>query len=115
MGRPISSSVKGIDIELTVDLLCDILEIHCMGLCLFKSKGCPSVDDFDVGRVVQRLCDLPMDIISSRPHTHALSITSRVFHHMISYIFIPKGRHKDEVSYKEAFFMNSILTGWKMN
>ena len=34
---------------------------------------------------------------------------------MISYIFIPKGRHLDDVSFLEAFLVDNILTERKIN
>ena len=34
---------------------------------------------------------------------------------MISYIFIPKGRHLDDVSFLEAFLADNILTERKIN
>ena len=34
---------------------------------------------------------------------------------MISYIFIPEGEHRDDVSFLEAFLIDSILTERKIN
>ncbi|RVW13252.1 hypothetical protein CK203_111561 [Vitis vinifera] len=45
-----------------------------------------------------------------KPSTHILTVTSRVLHHMIYSILLPRGGHRDEVSYLEAFIMDSILT-----
>ncbi|WJZ92552.1 hypothetical protein VitviT2T_011540 [Vitis vinifera] len=46
-----------------------------------------------------------------KPSTHSLTVTSRVLHHMICSILLPRGGHRDEVSYLEAFIVDSILTG----
>ena len=45
-----------------------------------------------------------------KPSTHSLAVSSRVLHHMICSILLPRGGHRDEVSYLEAFFVDSILT-----
>ena len=46
-----------------------------------------------------------------KPSAHNLTMTSRVLHHMICSILLPRGGHRDEVSYLEAFIVDSILTG----
>ncbi|RVW55830.1 hypothetical protein CK203_075785 [Vitis vinifera] len=46
-----------------------------------------------------------------KPSAHSLTVTSRVIHHMICSIFLPRGGHRDEVSYLEAFIVDSILIG----
>ena len=44
--------------------------------------------------------------------THSLMVINRVLHRMFcSIFFLPRGGHKDEVSYCEAFFIDSIMTG----
>ena len=40
---------------------------------------------------------------------------SRVLHHMICSILLPRGGHRDEVSYLEAFIVDSILTGRRIH
>ena len=42
--------------------------------------------------------------------THSLTVISRVLHHMICSIFLPRGGHRDEVSYYEGFLIDSIMT-----
>lgn len=88
-------------------MLCDILEILCGGLCLFETKGWPIVSSFNLGRAFKRMCNLPIDTVTSKLHAHALSIISRVHHHMIKHIFLPKGGHRDKVSYYVAFSIDS--------
>ena len=46
-----------------------------------------------------------------KPSTHSLTMISRVLHYMICFILLPRGEHRDKVSYFEAFLMDSILTG----
>ena len=50
-----------------------------------------------------------------KPTTHSLTVTSRVLHHMICSILLPHGGHQDEVSYLEAFIVDSILTGRRIH
>ena len=50
-----------------------------------------------------------------KPSTHSLTIISRVLHHMTGSIFLPRGEHRDEVSYYEAFFIDSILIGRRIH
>ena len=45
-----------------------------------------------------------------KPSAHILTVTSRVLHHIIYSILLPRGGHRDEVSYLEAFIVDSILT-----
>ena len=44
-----------------------------------------------------------------KPSAHSLAVSSRVLHHMICFILLPRGGHRDEVSYLEAFLIYSIL------
>ncbi|KAL6333886.1 hypothetical protein AAG906_039296 [Vitis piasezkii] len=46
-----------------------------------------------------------------KPSAHSLMVTSQVLHHMICSILLPRGGHRDDVSYLEAFIVDSILTG----
>ena len=46
-----------------------------------------------------------------KPSTHSLTLINRVLHHMICSILLPRGGHRDEVSYLDVFLLNSILMG----
>ncbi|KAJ9691570.1 hypothetical protein PVL29_013682 [Vitis rotundifolia] len=50
-----------------------------------------------------------------RPTSHSLTVLSRILQYMISYIFIPKRGHRDDVSFLEVFLVDSILTERKIN
>ncbi|KAJ9689096.1 hypothetical protein PVL29_014642 [Vitis rotundifolia] len=52
---------------------------------------------------------------AGRPTSHSLTVLSRILQHMISYIFIPQGGHRDDVSFLEAFLVDSILSERKIN
>ena len=45
-----------------------------------------------------------------KPSAHSLTVISKVLHHMLCSIFLPRDGHQDEVSCYEAFLIGSILT-----
>ncbi|RVW72653.1 hypothetical protein CK203_056574 [Vitis vinifera] len=85
IGGPIISIVRGVEIRLDSESICCIFDITSIGLKVRPGNGKISV--------------------------HSLTVISRVLHHMICSILLPQGGHRDEVSYYEAFLMDSILTG----
>ncbi|RVX16827.1 Lysine histidine transporter 2 [Vitis vinifera] len=88
-----------------VAALCRILEIPNEGVCLYEAKKWPRVEGFKPAEALQRLCGYPR---ADRPTSHLLTVLSRILHHMISYIFIPKGGHRDDVSFLEAFWLTTF-------
>ena len=50
-----------------------------------------------------------------KPSAHNLTVISRMLHHMLYFIFLPQGGHRDEVSYYKAFVIDSILTGKRIH
>ncbi|WJZ85535.1 hypothetical protein VitviT2T_005063 [Vitis vinifera] len=50
-----------------------------------------------------------------KPSAHSLTVPSRVLYHMICSILLPRGGHRDEVSYYEAFLVDSLLTGRRIH
>ena len=109
---PITTTINGVQIVFDVAELCRILEIPNEGFCLYEAKKWPRVEGFKPAEAIQRLYGYPR---SSRPTSHLLTVLSRILHHMISYIFIPKGGHRDDVSFLEAFLVDNILTERKVN
>ena len=81
LGGPIISTVRGVEIQLDLESICHILDIPSFGLKVYESKTWPTV------------------------------LINRVLHHMICSSLLPQGEHRDEVSYIEAFLVDSILTG----
>ncbi|KAL6350690.1 hypothetical protein AAG906_028147 [Vitis piasezkii] len=81
IGGPIISTIKRVKIRLDLESICRIFDIALVGL---RGMG--------------------------KPLTHNLTVISRVIHHMICSILLPRGGHRDEVSYYEAFLMDSIST-----
>ncbi|KAJ9672799.1 hypothetical protein PVL29_026148 [Vitis rotundifolia] len=109
---PITITINGVQIVFDVAELCQILEIPNEGVCLYEAKKWPRVEGFKPAEAIHRLCGYPR---TSRPTSHLLTVLSRILQHMISYIFIPKGGHRDDVSFLEAFLVDSILTERKVN
>ena len=71
----------------------------------------PTVPGFEPREAIQRLCGLPDAQGMGKPSAHSLTVISRILHDMVCSIFLPRGGHRDEVSYLEAFIVDSILTG----
>ncbi|RVX04249.1 hypothetical protein CK203_015539 [Vitis vinifera] len=82
-----------------------------VGLRLYEAKAWPTVSGFEPREVVQRLCGLVDAQGMGKPSAHNLIVPNRVLHHMICSILLPRGGHRDEVSYLKAFIMDTILTG----
>ena len=53
--------------------------------------------------------------MTNRPTTQMLTMLSRILQHMISYIFIPKSRHQDDVSFIKVFLIDNNVTERKIN
>ena len=104
------STVRGIEIRLSPESICRILDIPSVGLRVYEAKVWPTVPGFEPREAVQRLCGLADPQGMGKPSAHSLTVTSRVLHHMIYSILLPRGGHRDEVSYLEAFIVDSILT-----
>nr|CAN62461.1 hypothetical protein VITISV_035912 [Vitis vinifera] len=115
LGGPVLSTVRGVEIRLSPESICRILDIPSVGLRVYEAKAWPTVSGFEPREVVQRLCGLADPQGMGKPSAHSLTVTSRVLHHMICSILLPHGGHRDEVSYLEAFIIDSILTGRRIH
>ena len=58
LGGPVLSTVRGIDIRLSPESICRILNIPSVGLRVYEAKAWPTVSGFELREVVQRLCGL---------------------------------------------------------
>ena len=115
VGGPVLSIVRGVEIRLSPERISRILDIPSVGLCVYEAKAWPTVSGFEPREVVQRLCGLTDPQGMGKPSAHSLTVTSRVLHHMICSILLPRGGHRDEVSYLEAFIVDSILIGRRIH
>ena len=104
------STVRGVEIRLSPESICLILNIPLVGLLVYEAKAWPTVLGFEPRETVQRLCGLAYAQGMGKPSAHSLTLPSRVLHHMICSILLPRGGHQDEVSYLETFIVDSILT-----
>ena len=111
LGRSIISTVRGVEIQLDLESIYRIFNIVPVGLRVYESKVWPTVPGFEPKKAIQRMCGLEDTQGMGKPSTHSLTVICRVLHHMIYFILLPRGGHRDEVSYLEAFLMDSILTG----
>ena len=108
---PILSTVTGVEIQLDPESIFCILDIALVGLKVHESKVWPIMPGFKPKEVIQRMCGLTDAQRMGKPLSHNLTVSSEVLHHMICSILLPRGEHLDEVSYLEAFLVNSILMG----
>ncbi|KAL6314503.1 hypothetical protein AAG906_025988 [Vitis piasezkii] len=81
-----------------------------VGLQVYEVKAWPTMPGFEPREVAQRLCRLADAQGMGKPSAHNLTVSSRVLHHMICSILLPRGGHRDEVSYLEAFIVDLITT-----
>ena len=107
---PVFSTIRGVEIRLSLESIYRILDFPSVGLQVYEVKAWPTVPGFEPREVVQRLCGLVDAQGMGKPSAHSLTVPSRVLHHMICSILLPRGGHQDEVSYLEAFIVDLILT-----
>ena len=82
---------------------------------MYESKIWPTTPRFEHREAVKRICGLANAQGMGKSSTHSLTAISKVLHHMICSILLPRGGHQDEVSYYEAFLMDSIMTGKRIH
>ena len=98
LGGPVLSTMRSVEIRLSPESICRILDIPLVGLRVYEAKAWPTVSGFEAREAVQRLCGLADPQGMGKPSAHSLTVTSRVLHHMICSILLPRGGHRDEVS-----------------
>ena len=111
MSGSIISIVREVEIRLNSESIFRIFVIAPVGLGVYESKMWPTMLGFEPKKAIQRICGLPDAHEIGKPLAHNFTVISRVLHHMLCFIFLPQGGHQDEVSYYEAFFIDSILNG----
>ena len=92
---PVLSTVRGVEIRLSPESICLILNIPSVGLRVYEAKAWPTMLRFEPRETVQRLCGLTDAQGMGKPSAHSLTVPSRVLHHMICSILLPRGRHRD--------------------
>ena len=115
IGGSIISIAREVEIRLDLKSIFRIFDIAPVGLRVYKSKIWSTMPGFEPREVVQRICRLADAQGMGKPLAHNLTVISRVLHHMICSILLPRGGYRDEVSYYEAFLIDSILTGRRIH
>ena len=78
-------------------------------------KTWPNIPDLVPSKVIEHLCEVPVGHGLRKANAHSLSIKFRVLHHIITFSIIPRGGHREELSYVEAFLVDSLLVGHRVN
>ena len=110
MSGSIISIVREVEIRLNSESIFRIFVIAPVGLGVYESKMWPTMLGFEPKKAIQRICGLPDAHEMGKSLAHSLTVISRVLHHMLCSIFLPHDGNRDEVSYYEAFLIDSILT-----
>ena len=87
------STVRSVEIRLSPESICRIFDIPSVGLRVYESKVWPTVSGFELKKAIQRLCRLADAQGMGKPSVHSLTVTSRVLHHMMCSIILPRGGH----------------------
>ncbi|RVW96470.1 hypothetical protein CK203_029751 [Vitis vinifera] len=110
LGGPVLSTVRGVEIRLSPESICRILDIPSLDSECMRPRRGPLCRDSSLERLFRGCADLPIpgdgQTIDSQPN-----VTSRVLHHMICSILLPRGGHRDEVSYLEALLWTRSSPG----
>ena len=93
LGGPVLSTVRGVEIRLSPESICRILDIPLIGLRVYEAKAWPTMSGFEHREAVKRLCRLADPQGMGKPSAHNLTVTSRVLHYMIYSILLPRGGH----------------------
>ena len=115
IGGLIISTIRGVKIRLDSESICRIFDIALIGLRVYESKIWPTVLGFKHKKVIQRMCRLVNAQGMGKPSAHSLTMINKVLHHMTCSILLPRGRLQDEISYYEAFLVDSILMGRRIH
>ena len=100
---------------LNEEKICEILGVQSDGDRVYESESWPNIDGFVVGEAIQLLCEGPVLYDYGKSNAHSLTPTSRVLHHYVTYSLVPRGGHRNEVSYLKAFLVYSIIVGRRLN
>ena len=58
LGGPIISTVRDVEIRLSLESICCIFDIPSVGLKVYESKTWPTVPGFEPREAIQRMCGL---------------------------------------------------------
>ena len=111
----ISCSLRGVNIMLNKEKIYEILGVRSNGEIVYEEKTWPNIDSFVVRDAIQLLCGGLVPYDHGNPNAHSLMHTSCVLHHIVTYSLVPRGGHRNEVLYLEAFLVYFIIVGRRLN
>ena len=115
IGGPIISIVRGVEIRLDLESIYRIFDIAPIRLRVYESKIWPTVLGFKPKESIQMMYGLVNAQGIGKPSAHNLTMINKVLHHVTCSILLPRGGHRNEISYYEAFLVDSILTGRRIH
>ncbi|KAB1220626.1 hypothetical protein CJ030_MR3G009424 [Morella rubra] len=113
---PVRSMVGGREIILNEVILGDILGIPHVGIWAYEFKTWPVCKGFDYGEALVYLLgngvaeDAPRKI-----HANQLPIRLRLLHLICTHNLIPRGGHREEVTFMDVFVIERLLKEKKFN
>ena len=98
----------GVEFDIGASELCLLLSIPSTGVLVFESKTWPQVDGFDPVAPIRRLTG-SIAYGVGRLQADNLTYEVRLLHKIVGRCILTRGGHWNEVSYLDAFIMDSIL------
>ena len=85
VGGPItiSCSLRGVNIILNEENICEILGVQLDGDRVYESKSWPNINGFVVEDAIQLLCGGPIPYNHGKLNAHSLTPSSYVLHHIV--------------------------------
>ncbi|KAB1203411.1 hypothetical protein CJ030_MR8G000560 [Morella rubra] len=104
------------EIILNEVILGDILGIPHVGIRAYEFKTWPVCKGFDYGEaLVYLLGNGVAEDVPRKIHANQLSIRSRLFHLICTHNLIPRGGHREEVTFMDVFVIERLLKERKFN
>ncbi|KAB1202573.1 hypothetical protein CJ030_MR8G016247 [Morella rubra] len=112
----VKSTVGGREIILNEVILGDILGIPHVGIRAYEFKTWPVCKGFDYGEaLVYLLGNGVAEDVPRKIHANQLSIRSRLLHLICTHNLIPRGGHREEVTFMDVFVIERLLKEKKFN
>ena len=73
----ITTKLRGIEITLTRDLICEILGTTSNGVHVYKTKSWPQITGFVLAMAIKRICNLPQANSQGKPSASNLTVKNR--------------------------------------
>ena len=85
VGEPITicCSLRGVNIMLNEEKICEILGVQLDGDRVYESKSWPNINGFVVGDAIQLLCGRLVPYNHGKLNAHILMPSSLVLHHIV--------------------------------